>query len=128
MDPFALVDAMREALERRDADRLAALLHPDVELHLYSQPGVIAGREAAHAWYRQAFQSRTIFEGDAAPELADALKTVWETDPQQFYEHGYQELVNRGFRIDVAPIGDVSWVEIDNHDDLAKGREIACQY
>ncbi|GAA3209897.1 hypothetical protein GCM10020256_07540 [Streptomyces thermocoprophilus] len=36
-------------------------------------------------------------------ELADALKTVWETDPQQFYEHGYQELVNRGFRIDVAP-------------------------
>jgi choline kinase len=49
-------------------------------------------------------------------------------DPQQFYEHGYQELVNRGFRIDVAPIGDVKWVEIDNHDDLAKGREIACQY
>ena len=70
----------------------------------------------------------TLIEGAAAPELADALKTVWETDPQQFYEHGYQELVNRGFRIDVAPIGDVKWVEIDNHDDLAKGREIACQY
>ncbi|MBD0424203.1 phosphocholine cytidylyltransferase family protein, partial [Streptomyces sp. TRM S81-3] len=30
--------------------------------------------------------------------------------------------------VDVAPIGDVKWVEIDNHDDLAKGREIACQY
>ncbi|GAA2422818.1 phosphocholine cytidylyltransferase family protein [Streptomyces glaucus] len=70
----------------------------------------------------------TLIEGDAAPELADALRTVWETDPQQFYEHGYQELVNRGFRIDVAPIGDVEWVEIDNHDDLARGREIACQY
>ncbi|MET7475843.1 phosphocholine cytidylyltransferase family protein [Streptomyces sp. NPDC005648] len=70
----------------------------------------------------------TLIEGDAAPELADALKAVWETDPQQFYEHGYQELVNRGFRIDVAPIGDVDWVEIDNHDDLARGREIACQY
>ncbi|GAA2284458.1 nucleotide sugar-1-phosphate transferase [Streptomyces ruber] len=70
----------------------------------------------------------TLIEGEAADELADALKTVFETDPQQFYEHGYQELVNRGFRIDVAPIGDVSWVEIDNHDDLAKGREIACQY
>ncbi|MFB7758561.1 phosphocholine cytidylyltransferase family protein, partial [Streptomyces sp. NPDC056121] len=26
------------------------------------------------------------------------------------------------------PIGDVKWVEIDNHDDLAKAREIACQY
>ncbi|MFE2297582.1 sugar phosphate nucleotidyltransferase [Streptomyces sp. NPDC059445] len=70
----------------------------------------------------------TLIEGAAAAELADALKTVWETDPQQFYEHGYQELVNRGFRIDVAPIGEVKWVEIDNHDDLAKGREIACQY
>ncbi|MET8857096.1 MULTISPECIES: phosphocholine cytidylyltransferase family protein [unclassified Streptomyces] len=70
----------------------------------------------------------TLIEGAAAAELADALKTVWETDPQQFYEHGYQELVNRGFQIDVAPIGEVKWVEIDNHDDLAKGREIACQY
>jgi choline kinase len=70
----------------------------------------------------------TLIEGTAAPELADALRTVWESDPQQFYEHGYQELVGRGFRIDVAPIGDVPWVEIDNHDDLARGREIACQY
>ncbi|MFF7144987.1 MULTISPECIES: phosphocholine cytidylyltransferase family protein [Streptomyces] len=70
----------------------------------------------------------TLIEGEAAADLADALKTVWETDPQQFYEHGYQELVDRGFRIDVAPIGDVPWVEIDNHDDLAKGREIACRY
>ncbi|MEU2286612.1 phosphocholine cytidylyltransferase family protein [Streptomyces sp. NPDC013178] len=70
----------------------------------------------------------TLIEGDAAAELADALRTVWETDPQQFYEHGYQELVDRGFQIDVAPIGDVDWVEIDNHDDLARGREIACQY
>lgn len=36
--------------------------------------------------------------------------------------------MHRGFRIDVAPIGDVQWVEIDNHDDLARGREIACRY
>lgn len=70
----------------------------------------------------------TLIEGSAAEQLGDALKTVWETDPQQFYEHGYQELVNRGFKLDVQPIGDLKWVEIDNHDDLAKGREIACQY
>ncbi|MGW4293497.1 phosphocholine cytidylyltransferase family protein, partial [Micromonospora chersina] len=25
-------------------------------------------------------------------------------------------------------IGDVSWVEVDNHDDLARAREIACRY
>ncbi|MEV3853638.1 phosphocholine cytidylyltransferase family protein [Streptomyces sp. NPDC050095] len=70
----------------------------------------------------------TLIEGEAADELADALKATYERDPQLYYEDGYQELVNRGFKIDVAPIGDVPWVEIDNHEDLAKGREIACQY
>ncbi|AKH86105.1 nucleotide sugar-1-phosphate transferase [Streptomyces sp. CNQ-509] len=70
----------------------------------------------------------TLIEGGAADELADALKTTFERDPDLYYEDGYQELVDRGFRIDVEPIGDVAWVEIDNHDDLAKGREIACRY
>ncbi|GGT11974.1 phosphocholine cytidylyltransferase family protein [Streptomyces purpureus] len=70
----------------------------------------------------------TLIEPEAAEELADALKTTFERDPDLYYEDGYQELVNRGFQIDVAPIGDVKWVEIDNHDDLAKGREIACLY
>ncbi|MER6334476.1 phosphocholine cytidylyltransferase family protein [Streptomyces sp. NPDC001034] len=70
----------------------------------------------------------TLIEGDAAGELADALRATFERDPQLYYEDGYQELVDRGFRIDVAPIGDVDWVEIDNHEDLARGREIACRY
>ncbi|GGU22640.1 phosphocholine cytidylyltransferase family protein [Streptomyces lavendofoliae] len=70
----------------------------------------------------------TLIEPEAAEDLADALKATFERDPDLYYEDGYQELVHRGFRIDVAPIGDVKWVEIDNHDDLAKGREIACLY
>jgi choline kinase len=70
----------------------------------------------------------TLIEGEAAAELADALRATFERDPDLYYEDGYQELVDRGFTIDVAPIGEVAWVEIDNHDDLAKGREIACQY
>ncbi|MGW4164490.1 phosphocholine cytidylyltransferase family protein [Streptomyces sp. NPDC004788] len=70
----------------------------------------------------------TLIEAEAAEELADALKTTFERDPDLYYEDGYQELVNRGFTVDVTPIGEVKWVEIDNHDDLAKGREIACQY
>ncbi|QGV77573.1 sugar phosphate nucleotidyltransferase [Streptomyces ficellus] len=70
----------------------------------------------------------TLIEPEAAEALADALKATFERDPDLYYEDGYQELVNRGFQIDVAPIGDVKWVEIDNHDDLAKGREIACLY
>ncbi|MFI9586313.1 sugar phosphate nucleotidyltransferase [Streptomyces sp. NPDC052236] len=70
----------------------------------------------------------TLIEPEAAEELADALRTTFERDPDLYYEDGYQELVNRGFTVDVAPIGEVSWVEIDNHADLAKGREIACLY
>ncbi|MFE7749195.1 sugar phosphate nucleotidyltransferase [Streptomyces sp. NPDC057428] len=70
----------------------------------------------------------TLIEPEAAGELADALKATFERDPDLYYEDGYQELVNRGFTVDVAPIGEVTWVEIDNHDDLARGREIACRY
>jgi choline kinase len=70
----------------------------------------------------------TLIEPEAAADLTDALRATFERDPDLYYEDGYQELVDRGFTIDVAPIGEVSWVEIDNHDDLAKGREIACQY
>ncbi|WP_112246648.1 phosphocholine cytidylyltransferase family protein [Kribbella monticola] len=68
----------------------------------------------------------TLIEPSAAADLADALKTTWERDPNLYYEDGYQELVNRGRRIDVAGIGKVDWVEIDNHDDLARAREIVC--
>ncbi|MDJ0382637.1 phosphocholine cytidylyltransferase family protein [Streptomyces sp. G-G2] len=70
----------------------------------------------------------TLIEPEAAEALAEALKTTFERDPDLYYEDGYQQLVNDGFTIDVAPIGDVKWVEIDNHDDLAKGRTIACLY
>lgn len=70
----------------------------------------------------------TLIEPAAAGDLADALRTTFERDPQLYYEDGYQELVDRGFRIGTAAIGDVSWVEIDNHDDLARAREIACRY
>jgi choline kinase len=66
----------------------------------------------------------TLIEAEAADELADALRATFERDPQLYYEDGYQELVERGFRVDVEPIGEVSWVEIDNHDDLAKARAI----
>jgi choline kinase len=68
----------------------------------------------------------TLIEPSVASDLADALKTTWERDPNLYYEDGYQELINRGRRIDVAPIGKVDWVEIDNHDDLARAREIVC--
>ncbi|MEV5569139.1 phosphocholine cytidylyltransferase family protein [Spirillospora sp. NPDC052269] len=70
----------------------------------------------------------TLIEAEAAAALADSLQATWERDPDLYYEDGYQELVNRGGKIGVAPIGEVAWVEVDNHDDLAKAREIAKTY
>ena len=70
----------------------------------------------------------TIIEAAAAADLADALKTTFERDPNLYYEDGYQEFANRGGEIRGAAIGDIPWVEVDNHDDLTKARDIACRY
>lgn len=70
----------------------------------------------------------TLIEPAAADALADALEAVWKRDPDLYYEDGYQELVNRGGKISVAPIGAVDWVEVDNHEDLAKALGIAKGY
>jgi choline kinase len=69
-----------------------------------------------------------IIEGSAASALADALKTTWERNPDLYYEDGFQEYANRGGEIRAATIGEVDWVEVDNHDDLGKARDIACRY
>ncbi|MDT7570229.1 MAG: hypothetical protein QOE05_403 [Actinomycetota bacterium] len=70
----------------------------------------------------------TLIEASAAEALATALEATWQRDPDLYYEDGYQTLVDTGGEVGVAPIGAVSWVEVDNHDDLAKAREIACRY
>lgn len=70
----------------------------------------------------------TLIDGSVADDLADALEATWRRDPQLYYEDGYQELVNRGGKVATVSIGDVDWVEVDNHDDLARAREIACRY
>ncbi|GIF25050.1 choline kinase [Actinoplanes tereljensis] len=69
-----------------------------------------------------------IIEASAASALADALKTTFERDPNLYYEDGFQEYANRGGEVRAATIGEVSWVEVDNHEDLAKARDIACHY
>lgn len=69
----------------------------------------------------------TLIEPAAADPLADALETTFARDPQLYYEDGFQELVARGEVVGTCPIGTVDWVEVDNHDDLARAREIACR-
>ncbi|HEY2506546.1 MAG TPA: phosphocholine cytidylyltransferase family protein [Streptosporangiaceae bacterium] len=69
----------------------------------------------------------TLIEAAAAPALADALRATWRRDPGLYYEDGYQHLASSGGRMAAAPVGTMDWVEVDNHADLARAREIACR-
>ena len=69
-----------------------------------------------------------VIEAEAASAVADALRATWERNPNLYYEDGFQEYANRGGEVRAAVIGDVDWVEVDNHDDLVKARGIACRY
>ena len=69
----------------------------------------------------------TLIEPEGAAPLTDALEATWRRDPSLYYEDGFQELADRGARIGIAPIGEVDWVEVDDHDDLARARELACR-
>ena len=67
----------------------------------------------------------TLIGAPGAAPLAAALEATWRRDPSLYYEDGFQEFSDRGGLIGIAPIGAVDWVEVDNHDDLRRAREIA---
>jgi choline kinase len=69
----------------------------------------------------------SVIEPVAADGLGPALEATWRRDPGLYYEDGFQEFADRGGAIHGVPIGAVEWVEIDDHDDLARAREIACR-
>jgi choline kinase len=69
----------------------------------------------------------TLIEPEAAAPLAEALEATWQRDPQLYYEDGFQEFADRGGRVGTAAIGAVEWVEVDDHADLARAREVACR-
>jgi choline kinase len=66
-----------------------------------------------------------LIEPAAAEPLADALEATWRRDPSLYYEDGFQELADRGGEVHGVPIGPVDWVEVDDHGDLARARELA---
>ena len=68
----------------------------------------------------------TLIEPSAAKPLAGALEATWRRDTTLYYEDGFQAYVDAGGEARAASIGTVAWVEVDDHDDLARAREIAC--
>jgi choline kinase len=69
-----------------------------------------------------------LIEPSAAEPLTAALEVTWRRDPSLYYEDGFQEFVDRGGDLGVAPIGTVDWVEVDDPSDLERAREIQCRY
>jgi choline kinase len=67
----------------------------------------------------------TLIEPTAAVALADCLETTWRRDPHLYYEDGFAEFSERGGAVLAAPIGAVEWVEVDDHADLLRARQIA---
>ncbi len=65
-----------------------------------------------------------LIEPWAAAALAEALEATWRRDASLYYEDGFQELVDRGARVGAAAIPAVDWIEVDDHADLARAREI----
>jgi choline kinase len=69
----------------------------------------------------------TLIEPAAAAPLADALEATWRADPSLYYEDAFQQFADRGGRVGSASVGPVEWVEVDDHADLARARELACR-
>jgi choline kinase len=71
------------------------------------------------------FLGATVIKPVAAILLADALEATWRRDPARSYEDGYQELVDRGGSVIVAQAAAANWVQVIDHTDLQRARELA---
>ena len=131
--PASVEDRVLEARDDEDdlviaIDAEKALSEEEMKVHL-SPAGYLDRIDKAldPASAQGEYIGVTLIEPHAADALADALNTTFERDPQLYYEDGFQELADRGGRVGVASIGDVEWVEVDDHADLARAREVACR-
>ena len=76
------------------------------------------------------FIGASLVRPHAVPALAAALEATWENNPDDYYEDGYQRLVDQaGATFHLAGLNpETRWVEVDDHRDLARAQEIACHY
>ncbi|HEY3353700.1 MAG TPA: phosphocholine cytidylyltransferase family protein [Polyangia bacterium] len=57
----------------------------------------------------------------AAPRLFTAMaELLAEGGDQLYYESAYQRLIDAGLPFDAVEVGDLRWMEIDDHDDLRR--------
>jgi choline kinase len=109
-------------------DRDKPLAQEEMKVHL-SEEGLLTRINKAldPATAHGEYIGVTLIEPHVATALADALEATFTRDPSLYYEDGFQELADRGGRIGAASIGPAEWVEVDDHADLARAREVACR-
>jgi choline kinase len=64
----------------------------------------------------------------AGANLAAALEATFERDANSYYEDGFQEFIDRGGHIETLAIGSTMWVEVDDHADLARARDVTASW
>jgi choline kinase len=130
--PSSVEEVLLEA--RRDADLVLAvdqekpLAEEEMKVHVTGD-GLLdrINKALDPATAQGEYIGVTLIEPRSADALASALEATFERDPQLYYEDGFQELADRGGRVGIASIGVVEWVEVDDHRDLARAREVACR-
>jgi len=100
-------------------EEMKVLLSPDGDLQRINKAVEPASAQGEYI-------GLTLIEPSAAEPLAGALEATWRRDTTLYYEDGFQAYVDAGGEARAASIGTVAWVEVDDHDDLARAREIAC--
>jgi choline kinase len=121
-------------LSQRGADVLLAVDDEktlgEEDMKVLATEGVMEriGKEIDPASAAGEYIGVALVEPTAATALSDALEATWRRDPSLYYEDGFQELVDRGGLVGVAPIGKLDWVEVDDDEDLARAREIECRF
>ncbi len=121
--------ASRGAPLRIAVDDVKSLAHEEMKIELDAGGGLARiNKQLDPATAAGEYIGVTLIAPSAAGALADALEATWRRDPSLYYEDGYQEYVDRGMRVDICPIGEVSWVEVDDTADLERARLIACHY
>jgi choline kinase len=61
---------------------------------------------------------------DALGVVDHLAKLVEQGEENEYYERAFQELIREGWKLRVVDVGDLRWVEVDDHNDLARAEEI----
>ncbi len=61
---------------------------------------------------------------DAGAVVEHLAKLVEQGEENEYYERAFQEMIGEGWKLKVVDVGDLRWVEVDDHADLKRAEQI----